>query len=670
MNGSLLGRAGLAVCVAFFVAVVLGLSVSVAGGDGQVSQITTTQGEFWGDQLRKSTRTATATGAGGSSTVREVECHLYNLFGSQTRSVQRKLTSGQEFDDYACGTDGPTGTGWKTQVQYTYDTFERLLAGAKRPDPTAEDEDPELDGSRAYCYDALDRRTRHVAGLPTADDPSGGPDDDERFDRARRACTRQADGGDGVRAMDLSYVGMTEQVSRESRLDGVNLYDYGSNAERLGMDRDPSGTGPGDEPRYRAFETDGQGSVVGLDSASTGVAAGNDRYQTDPYGAPVGRREGQLSGDAPGNPFRFQGFYNDPETGLYDMQARTYRPDQGRFLQEDRYADPAADLALGTDPLTASRYAFTAGNPSSRVEVDGHWGFLIRAAVQVCKKYCGRALGRGKQGGKGGGRAAGGAAGSAGRGPGAGLRKGIGDVGRAGGQIGRAAGRSPGKPTPRTPAGTSTSTGGAAGSSTVARAGTGAVRDTVRRVARPRPKPPTPKPTSGLGRAGTSGRGGDLSRIDKLYRTAERVEIGIRTATCASNPSIECAADVLLDAGVSRLHRRQAPAGTRNATAAKPVSRGWSRGDDAGNAPAWSTVRGRYWKNAADDPAQAGQWSDANLARMRSGRAPQRYNADKGGMESMELSHEPVPARAGGRNLVPRWPQDHAAVDPYRRPGY
>lgn len=110
--------------------------------------------------------------------------------------------------------------------------------------------------------------------------------------------------------------------------------------------------------------------------------------------------------------------------------------------------------------------------------------------------------------------------------------------------------------------------------------------------------------------------------------------------------------------------------------AAKGASSGWRVGDDiwsatrAGNHPAWSTVRGRYWKNVANDPARAAQWDEANLARMRSGRAPQRFNPDKGGMESMELSHEPIPAREGGCGLVPRWPQDHAAVDPYRHPGY
>lgn len=49
---------------------------------------------------------------------------------------------------------------------------------------------------------------------------------------------------------------------------------------------------------------------------------------------------------------------------------------------------------------------------------------------------------------------------------------------------------------------------------------------------------------------------------------------------------------------------------------------------------------------------------------------PQRYNRDKGGLESMELSHEPIPYRDGGKNVIPRWPQDHANVDPFRFPGY
>ena len=107
-----------------------------------------------------------------------------------------------------------------------------------------------------------------------------------------------------------------------------------------------------------------------------------------------------------------------------------------------------------------------------------------------------------------------------------------------------------------------------------------------------------------------------------------------------------------------------------------PVKSGWKVGDDVynqtakGNDPSWSAVRSRFWKNEAAAPNAANTYGPENLDRMSKGLAPQRYNADKGGIESMELSHEPIPARDGGKDFVPRWPQDHAAVDPYRKPGY
>jgi RHS repeat-associated protein len=83
-------------------------------------------------------------------------------------------------------------------------------------------------------------------------------------------------------------------------------------------------------------------------------------------------KDEDVSDEAAANPFRFQGFYKDAETGTYDMQARAYQPSTGRFLQQDRFEDPEADLTLASDPLTNSRYAFTAGNPSTYSEDDGH----------------------------------------------------------------------------------------------------------------------------------------------------------------------------------------------------------------------------------------------------------------------------------------------------------
>ncbi|MCC6699389.1 MAG: RHS repeat-associated core domain-containing protein [Candidatus Hydrogenedentes bacterium] len=100
----------------------------------------------------------------------------------------------------------------------------------------------------------------------------------------------------------------------------------------------------------------------------------------------------------------------------------------------------------------------------------------------------------------------------------------------------------------------------------------------------------------------------------------------------------------------------------------------WKPGDDVYTptkygAPSDSTIRRRSWRNEALNPTRA-DYKPEDFERMRSGLPPQRYNPDKPGTESMELSHEPIPTREGGIQTVPRWPQEHAEVDSYRRPGY
>ncbi|MFF7068680.1 polymorphic toxin-type HINT domain-containing protein [Streptomyces pseudovenezuelae] len=99
----------------------------------------------------------------------------------------------------------------------------------------------------------------------------------------------------------------------------------------------------------------------------------------------------------------------------------------------------------------------------------------------------------------------------------------------------------------------------------------------------------------------------------------------------------------------------------------------YSKPNKNGVAPSLSTMRKRFWKNEAAEPGAADQYGAANIGRMKRGSAPQRQRPD-GSWESMELSHEPIPERDGGLLLTPRWPEDHAIMDPggYRRlpPGY
>jgi RHS repeat-associated protein len=104
-----------------------------------------------------------------------------------------------------------------------------------------------------------------------------------------------------------------------------------------------------------------------------------NRYVYDPYGelekkdptSPT-EAEDELGKQAQDNPFRYEGFYYDSGVKTYDMQARNYRPDIGRFLSQDRFESARGDFNLQADPLTQNRYVFGGANPTNNIEFDGH----------------------------------------------------------------------------------------------------------------------------------------------------------------------------------------------------------------------------------------------------------------------------------------------------------
>jgi hypothetical protein len=83
--------------------------------------------------------------------------------------------------------------------------------------------------------------------------------------------------------------------------------------------------------------------------------------------------------------------------------------------------------------------------------------------------------------------------------------------------------------------------------------------------------------------------------------------------------------------------------------------------------PSWTTQHRRYWKNEAAQERAVEQWGAENVERMKQGKAPQRFNAKTGEMESRELHHTPKPRREGGKEFMEVWPDEHARIDPYRR---
>lgn len=72
------------------------------------------------------------------------------------------------------------------------------------------------------------------------------------------------------------------------------------------------------------------------------------------------------------------------------------------------------------------------------------------------------------------------------------------------------------------------------------------------------------------------------------------------------------------------------------------------------------------WKRLAEDPDSGLSKAERAQIKDRGFRGPQRVN-EYGEIETMELSHEPTPLREGGTDVIPRWPADHAAVDPHRQ---
>jgi len=100
------------------------------------------------------------------------------------------------------------------------------------------------------------------------------------------------------------------------------------------------------------YMKDRLGSIVGLLDDEEDVVA---IYEYDAWGNIVAE-SGSVS-----NPYRFTAREWDSDTGLYYYRARTYRPDEGRFMQQD-----PAGMVDGTN-----MYRYVSNNPANNVDPYG-----------------------------------------------------------------------------------------------------------------------------------------------------------------------------------------------------------------------------------------------------------------------------------------------------------
>ncbi|HEX8122223.1 MAG TPA: RHS repeat-associated core domain-containing protein [Solirubrobacteraceae bacterium] len=291
---------------------------------------------------------ATDTTVPAQLTAHVYSTYSYDDFGS-VKKIETKKTNIPDGPPPAEGPSSPANCkdvpndAKRGLTRYCFDEFERMaLSRGGDVQPTS------------YRYDAFDRRDRSV-------DEHGTPH-------------------------GYSYIGTSRLLSRESEEDKpVKTYDYDSQGRRLGKQSREQGAPRGSKPDFLSYATDANGSVESLEDGDGNIADnGKATYLYDPYGedeklpdaelSPEEREkpDSALSTQAHENPFRYEGFYFDSGVKSYDMQAREYRPDSGRFLSQDRFESAVDDQFLQADPLTQNRYAFAGANPVNNVEFDGH----------------------------------------------------------------------------------------------------------------------------------------------------------------------------------------------------------------------------------------------------------------------------------------------------------
>ncbi|WP_281270756.1 RHS repeat-associated core domain-containing protein, partial [Amycolatopsis palatopharyngis] len=218
-------------------------------------------------------------------------------------------------------------------------------------------------------YDGFDRTIEHEE----INDTGGLDATTYDYDPLDRTTTKTADG----ETTEFAYLGLSDKVITEEIGGQVQRsYAYSSWGARLSqVKHDTDGTGPEvTEDSFYGYNPHTDVETLTSESGDTRATYGYTAYGKDDEEAFTGidKPDAQNPGQEPYNFYRYNGKRWDPSSGSYDMGFRDYNPGLNRFTTRDTYNGALADLNLGTDPWTGNRYAFTSGNPISRIEVDGH----------------------------------------------------------------------------------------------------------------------------------------------------------------------------------------------------------------------------------------------------------------------------------------------------------
>ena len=172
-----------------------------------------------------------------------------------------------------------------------------------------------------------------------------------------------------VNGVKYTYAYLNGQLMYETRGDAKFYYSYDANGILYNVRY--TLTDGGTEYSYY-YTHNSRGDIVGIYNGAGELKA---HYEYDAWGNVISITDN--NGNAitnPNhvgnlNPFRYRGYYQDTETGLYYLMSRYYDAVTHRFINADGY------FQAGTSILDGNTFAYCANNPVSHSDTNGNSWF-------------------------------------------------------------------------------------------------------------------------------------------------------------------------------------------------------------------------------------------------------------------------------------------------------
>ena len=179
-----------------------------------------------------------------------------------------------------------------------------------------------------------------------------------------------------VNGVKYTYAYLNGQLLYETRGDAKFYYSYDANGILYNVRY--TLTDGGTEYSYY-YTHNSHGDIVGIYNGAGELKA---HYEYDAWGNVISITD--INGNAitsPNhignlNPFRYRGYYQDTETGLYYLMSRYYDPITHRFINADGYFQSGGSI------LDANTFAYCANNPVTRSDESGNsWFHKVMTAI-------------------------------------------------------------------------------------------------------------------------------------------------------------------------------------------------------------------------------------------------------------------------------------------------